>query len=116
MIRAIVERSGVVGISPANFFLIPCWSRDRKPVSLQRMVAYIEHVCQLAGDVHHVCISSDLDGGFGRNEVPTELETIADLLIFGDLLREAGYSPNDVGDILGGNWLRFLKSVLPERG
>jgi membrane dipeptidase len=113
MIRAIVERNGVVGISPANFFLVPGWSRNRKPVSLQQMVAHIDHVCQLARDAHHVGIGSDLDGGFGRNEVPTELETIGDLLLLGDLLRGAGYSPDDVGDIMGGNWLRFLKRVLP---
>jgi membrane dipeptidase len=114
MIRAIAERNGIIGISPANFFLVPGWSRDPKPVSLERMVAHIDHVCQLVGDAHYVGIGSDLDGGFGRNETPTELETIADLLQLSDVLRGAGYSQHDVAHIMGANWLRFLERILPE--
>jgi membrane dipeptidase len=116
MIRAIAERNGIIGISPGNFFLVPGWSRDPKPVSLERMVAHIDHVCQLVGDAHHVGIGSDLDGGFGRNETPTELETIADLLKLSDVLRGAGYAQSDINHIMGANWLRFLERALPEEG
>jgi membrane dipeptidase len=116
MIRAIAERGGVIGISPGNFFLVPDWSRDPKPVSLERMVAHLDHVCQLTGNAHHVGIGSDLDGGFGRDETPTELETIADLLKLSAALRGAGYSQEDVRNIMGGNWLRFLERILPEEG
>jgi membrane dipeptidase len=80
------------------------------------MVAHLDHVCQLTGNAHHVGIGSDLDGGFGRDETPTELETIADLLKLSAALRGAGYSEEDVRNIMGGNWLRFLERVLPEEG
>lgn len=113
MIRALAAREGVIGISPFNSFLVPNWWRTRTPVRLERMVAHIDHVCQLVGNARHVGIGSDLDGGFGRDETPEELDTVADLLKLGDALRQAGYAQEDVSNIMGGNWLRFLERSLP---
>lgn len=116
MIRALAEREGVIGISPYNSFLVPNWSRTRQPVRLEQMVAHIDHVCQLVGNARHVGLGTDLDGGFGREETPEELDTVADLLKLHEALRRADYTTEDVRNILGGNWLRWLERVLPEEG
>lgn len=114
MIRRLIERDGVIGIMPINSALKAGWQRgDRKDeVSLDRVVAAIDHVCQLAGNVRHAAIGSDFDGGFGVNDIPAELDTIADLGKIGEALFERGYSRADVQAILSDNWLRILRQIL----
>src|SRR5690606_6805175 len=51
MLRLIVERGGVVGMPLYNAFL----GHDR-PVTLDRVVDHVDHVCQLAGSAEHVGI------------------------------------------------------------
>jgi membrane dipeptidase len=77
------------------------------------MVRHIDHICQLSGDALHVGIGSDIDGGFGRDETPTELDTVSDLAKLADALRGAGYPEEAVINIMGGNWRRFLARSLP---
>ncbi|MFL5627162.1 MAG: dipeptidase [Ktedonobacteraceae bacterium] len=114
MIRALAERDGVIGVVAANPFLAHGWSRsNRFPVDLDQMVRHIDHICQLTGDALHVGIGSDIDGGFGRDETPTELDTISDLGKLADALRSAGYPEEAVIGIMGGNWRRFLERSLP---
>jgi membrane dipeptidase len=114
MIRALVERDGVIGIVAANPFLDGMWRRDNRfDVHLERMVQHIDHICQLTGDALHVGLGSDIDGGFGRDETPVELETVADMPMLADALCGAGYSEEDVVRIMGGNWQRFLERALP---
>ncbi|MBX5449673.1 dipeptidase [Thermogemmatispora sp.] len=114
MIRAIAARGGVIGIAPINPFLYSDWKRSQPfPVSLRRVVEHIDHVCQLVGSADHVGIGSDLDGGFGRDETPQELETVADFPRLADALAEAGYAQEDIVRIMGGNWLRLLERALP---
>jgi membrane dipeptidase len=72
------------------------------------MVDHIDHVCQLAGNARHSGVGTDLDGGFGREQSPQDLDTIADLQRLPDLLSRRGYSPQDIELILHGNWIRFL--------
>jgi len=116
----IIERGGVIGNIPVNSFLKSGWSRKhgsrRDEVPLDTYVAHIDHVCQLAGDSLHAGIGSDFDGGFGLQSVPPEIETIADLPKIGPLLEQRGYSPSDIENVLGKNWLRVLRSSLPEKG
>lgn len=115
MIRRLIERDGVIGIMPINTALKDGWQRgDHKDaVSLDRVVAAIDHVCQLASNVRHVAIGSDFDGGFGVNDIPAELDTIADLGKIGEALFERGYSRADVRAISSENWLRILRQILP---
>ena len=70
-------------------------------------------MCQLAGDTKHVGIGSDLDGGFGNEQTPRELDTIADLQLLEPVLRDRGYSDGDIDAIFHGNWLRFFRDALP---
>ncbi|MBO0778038.1 MAG: dipeptidase [Ktedonobacteraceae bacterium] len=114
MIRALAERGAVIGIVPFNAYLDASWSRDHRfDVGLEQMVQHIDHVCQLTGNALHVGLGSDIDGGFGRDETPVELDTVADLAKLGDALRTAGYKEEDVANIMGGNWRRFLEQSLP---
>ncbi len=115
MIRRLAERDGVMGIVPYNLFLYEGWTATskRSSSSLERVIAAMDHVCQLTGSARHVGIGSDFDGGFGAESIPAELDTAADLLMIRPRLDARGYSAEDVKAILGGNFLRILRAALP---
>jgi membrane dipeptidase len=111
-IRAIVERDGVIGAALDAWMLAPGWTGNRvknPTVKLDSVLNHIDHICQLAGNVRHVAIGSDLDGGFGTEQSPEDLDTIADLQELNPLLRKRGYSEADVRAIFHGNWMRFFE-------
>ena len=117
VIRGLIERDAVIGLIPLNSFLKVGWLRKngsrREEVPLDTFVAHIDHVCQLAGNASHAGIGSDFDGGFGLQSIPPELDSIADLQKIASKLIARGYSESDAANILGGNWLRFLRQHLP---
>lgn len=119
MIKAIIERDGVIGSALDDWMLLPGWDLDGTPtpelVSLEDVVNHMDHICQIAGNARHVALGTDLDGGFGYEEAPRELNSIADLQKFPPLLRARGYREEDVAAIMHGNWLRFLDETLPQR-
>ncbi len=116
-IQRLAEREGVVGISPFARWLRPGWSKtdDRGQTTLAHLVAHIDHVCQITGDARHVGLGTDFDGGWGWPDVPQELNTIGDLPLLAGRLAEAGYSPEDITAVLGGNWIEFLERALPAK-
>lgn len=117
VIRGLIEREGVIGVIPLNTFLKVGWLRKngsrREEVPLDALIAHIDHICQLAGNSNHAAIGSDFDGGFGLQSIPSELDSIADLPMIAQKLMESGYSATDAANVLGGNWLRFLRGNLP---
>jgi membrane dipeptidase len=117
VIRSLLERDGVIGVVPANSFLKVGWRRQsgsrKEEVTLQHLIAHIDYICQLAGDAKHAGIGSDLDGGFGLQSVPAEINTIADLQKLAPMLSEKGYSDADIANIFGLNWQRILEKTLP---
>jgi membrane dipeptidase len=117
VIRGLIERAGVIGVIPLNTFLKPGWTRKsggrRAEVPLDALIAHIDHICQMAGNSEHAAIGSDFDGGFGLQSIPPELDSIADLPLIASKLMERGYSQTDAENVLGGNWLRFLRRHLP---
>jgi membrane dipeptidase len=115
MIKALIERDGVVGVVLYNKFLLDGWmvEQGKQAVGLDIIVRHIDHICQLAGDARHVGIGSDFDGGFGCEAIPDKLDTIADLSKIGIVLSKHGYTEADIAAILGGNWLRKLEHILP---
>lgn len=116
VIQGLLERQGVIGVVPFNRFLVPGWSANdgRQAVTLNHVVAQIDHICQIAGDALHVGIGSDFDGGFGVQSVPDEIDTVADLQKLIPLLVQKGYTENDIRAIMGHNWLGVLQNTLPE--
>ncbi len=113
-IQAIIERDGVIGAAFDVWMLKPDWSgldHGNRNVTLETVIDHIDHICQLAGDSRHVAIGTDLDGGFGREQSPSDLDTIADLQRMPGLLRARGYGEDDVTNIMHGNWLRLLTTA-----
>ncbi len=109
VIRAVAERGGVIGLVLYNGFLEPRWSGDRSlSVTLdEHLRRHANHVASVCG-WEHVGIGSDLDGGFGLEESPLEVDTVADLYRVGSIVPAAVREA-----VLSANWLRFLRSSLP---
>ncbi len=116
MIRVVIERDGVLGMALDAVMLQPDFIRGKtKPtITLGRVVENIDHICQLAGNARHVGIGSDLDGAYGTEQTPVDLDTIADLQKLPGLLEKRGYSAVDIAGIMSGNWLRFFSETLPD--
>lgn len=118
MIKALVERDAVIGVALDAWMLVPGWVRGKTTpqssgVTLEHFVDHIDHHCQVAGSARHVGIGSDLDGAFGTEQTPQDLDTIADLTRVPEMLRARGYSDEDILGIAHGNFLRFLRRALP---
>ncbi|MCI0710612.1 MAG: membrane dipeptidase [Chloroflexi bacterium] len=114
-IMLLAERDGVVGAVLFNLFIKKGWTRnDRKTdVTLADYIAIIDYICQLTGDSRHVGIGSDIDGGFGTEAMPAEIDTTSDFVKIAVALHERGYGEDDVQRIMGGNFLRKVREVLP---
>ena len=56
-------------------------------------------------------IGSDLDGAFGKEQTPYDLDTIADLQKVPLMLLKRGYSDIDIEKIMSLNFINFLKRV-----
>lgn len=113
MIRAIIERDGVIGLALYNKMLVDGWDNRKESVTLAAVVRHIEHICTLAGDTRHVALGSDLDGGFGLEAIPAEINTWGDMANIGAALHAAGWATADIANVLGENWRRWLGWILP---
>ena len=111
-IQAIADRSGVVGIGLYNGFFQQNTAAPGR-VALDDVVNAIDYVCQFLGNCEHVAMGSDLDGGFGAEDIPVGFDTVADLSRIPTALLGRGYSQADIDNITHGNWLRVLSQVLP---
>lgn len=117
MIKALIERDAVIGIALDAWMMVPNWVRGVSTpkgmnCSLEIMANNIDHVCQLAGNTKHAAIGSDLDGAFGTEQCPYDLETIADIQKIPVILKNRGYSDTDIENIASGNWIRFMRNAL----
>jgi membrane dipeptidase len=114
-LKFVIERNGVIGMAFDAIMLEPGLVRGvTKPsVTMDRVVENIDHICQLAGNVKHVGIGTDLDGGFGTEQCPADLDTITDVQKLIPLLDQKGYPRQDIEAIMHGNWIRFFSEILP---
>lgn len=115
-IRYLIRRDSVIGAAFDSWMLYPAYipgQTDNSLVSLEAVIDHIDHVCQLAGNARHSAIGSDLDGGFGTEQSPREVDTIIELQKIPGLLRKRGYREPDIEAIMHGNWIRFFKKALP---
>ena len=116
MIKALVARGAVIGGALDAWMMVPGWVRGKSTpqgmnCDLEVMIDHLDHICQIAGNADHIGIGSDLDGAFGREQAPHDLETIADLGRVPSLLAKRGYSAADIEKVMHGNWLRFLRNA-----
>jgi membrane dipeptidase len=117
-ITELINRDAVIGVALDAWMMLPDWIGGKSDpismgVSLKQVINNIDHVCQLAGNSLHAGIGSDLDGAFGKEQCPYDLDTIADLQKVPDMLTGIGYSESDVQNIMSNNLIRFLKKNLP---
>ena len=113
MIRAIVQRDGVIGINFYDEFLLPPEQYKKRKCRMSDIVAHVKHMADVIGETKHIALGTDMDGGVGRDDIPFELSTAADLPVVAEHLSAAGLSDDDVRGIMGGNWLRFFRRALP---
>jgi membrane dipeptidase len=115
-IKALIERGAVIGVALDAWMLVPGWVRGKTTpqsagLKLKRLVDHIDHICQLAGDARHCGIGSDLDGAFGCEQTPVDVETIADLSRVATILSAHNYSRDHIESIMHGNFVRFLQET-----
>lgn len=115
-IRALVNRGAVIGGALDAWMMVPNWVRGtstpkERGVTLNVLIDHLDHICQLAGNARHIGLGTDLDGGFGTEQGPADVDTIADLQLLPTLLSDRGYSDVDIEGIMHGNWLRFLREA-----
>lgn len=112
-IKELIGRNAVIGIALDAWMMVPNWVRgvstpESMGVTLHQMIDNIDHICQLAGNANHVGIGTDLDGAFGKEQSPSDIDTIADLQKVPALLEKKGYSKNDIENIMHQNFINFL--------
>lgn len=116
MIRELVSRGAVIGAVMDAWMIVPGWVRGESTprgtdCSLEKLLNHMDHICQIAGNALHVGIGSDLDGAFGKEQSPVDIETIADIGKIPGLLKKRGYAQTDIDGVMHGNWLRFLQKA-----
>jgi membrane dipeptidase len=117
-LRELIRRDAVIGAAFDAWMMVPGWVRGKTTptetgVKIETIVDHIDHICQLAGTSRHCCIGSDLDGGYGTEQTPLDLDSIADLQRLTEILARRGYSQSDITGIMHGNWIRKLSEALP---
>ena len=113
-IKALAGRGGVIGTAMDIWMISPLWdpvAMDNSAITFETVVDHIDHVCQLTGSARHAAIGTDLDGGYGKEQSPADMETIADLRKIPPILERRGYSKDDIADIMHGNWIRTLRTA-----
>jgi membrane dipeptidase len=111
-LKAIFERNGVVGVALDSWMLKFPWSVETNhQVTLKDVCDHMAYMCELAGNTHHIALGTDLDGGFGREQSPSDLDTIVDLQKLPEMLKQRGFSQEDIENIMHKNWLRLLKKA-----
>lgn len=113
--QAVIDRGGVIGMAYDVIMMQDGFVRGvtEPRASIERSVDNIDIVCQMAGNARHVAIGTDLDGGYGNEQTPVDLNRYTDLTrILPPLLERRGYPPEDIALILHGNWMRFFGQCL----
>ncbi len=118
MLQQLFARDAVIGAVMDAWMLQPGWIKGvttNAEVSLENVVDHIDHICQLAGNTRHAAIGTDLDGGYGTEQCPRDLDTIVDLQRIPALLAHRGYRDADIEAIMHGNWLRLLEHAWSDK-
>lgn len=115
-VKRLIDRGGVIG------GMLDCWAMDIRfidtvsdpwqlDIRLEQLINHWDHICQIAGNSRHIGIGSDLDGIFGTEQSPWDMNSIADLQKYEMILQARGYSEQDIDNIFHRNWLRFLEEA-----
>jgi membrane dipeptidase len=116
-LRVLIERKAVIGVAMDAWMIVPGWVRGSSTPTgmncgLEQLADHIDHICGIAGHASQIAIGTDLDGGFGREQCPHDVETIADVHKLSGILARRGYSDEDITGIFRNNALAFLRRNL----
>ena len=118
-IALLIQRGAVIG------GMLDCWAMDQRfidtvsdpwqlDIRLENLVDHWDHICQIAGNSQHIAFGSDLDGIFGTEQSPWDMNSIADLQKYEAILVRRGYTKADIENIFHKNWIRFLRNAWSE--
>lgn len=106
-IKALADQGGVIGINFCPNFL----TEDSKTASIDNVIEHIDYMINKGG-YDCVGLGSDFDG---IRQVPKGLHDVSTLTKISDKLLECGYHESNIEKIMGKNFLRVTKEVLPEK-
>jgi membrane dipeptidase len=115
-LKLIIERGGVIGGALDTWMLYPEFEMGKNDpkalgINLEKLVDHFDHISQLTGNCLHIGFGTDLDGLFGTEQTPYDMDTIADMVKFEEILARRGYTEENIANIFSGNWLRLLKKA-----
>ncbi len=115
MMLELINRKAVIGVALDAWMMVPDWERGKsdpksRNVTLEIMADNIDHICQLSGNSLHAGVGSDLDGAFGTEQCPYDLDTIADLQKLPEILKMRGFTAEDIRNIMHLNFVRYLQN------
>jgi membrane dipeptidase len=115
-IRELINRDAIIGAAMDAWMIVPGWIKGKSTpkdlqCNLEKLTDHVDHICFLAGNSRHVCIGTDLDGAYGREQCPYDIETIADIVKWPEIFRSRGYNEEDIDNIFRNNALRFLRNA-----
>jgi membrane dipeptidase len=115
-IKRLIERGAVIGGAMDAWMMVSGWQRgistpESTGCNLEKLIDHMDHICQIAGNTLHIGMGTDLDGAFGKEQCPYDLDTIADLQKLVPLFTKRGYKEADIENIMNGNFTRFLQKA-----
>ncbi len=116
-LSALIQRKAVIGAAMDAWMLAPNWVRRQSTpqqhgVTLASVADHIDHICQLAGNDQHCGCGTDLDGAYGYEQTPADVNSIADISNLFSILEGRGYASESIERIASGNFIRFLQQAL----
>jgi membrane dipeptidase len=116
-IALLIQRKAIIGAVFDAWMLYPGWKRGAaqpEVVGIEAAADHVDHICQIAGNANHCALGTDLDGGFGTEQTPRDVDTITDIHKLEEIFARRGYKPEDIDAIFFGNALRFFSESLPK--
>lgn len=109
-INEIARRGGVIGLVLVRDFV-----EKEGNATIDLALDHVERICDMVGSRAHVGIGSDMDGGFGSDDLVEGIRTPSDLSKLADGLRDRGWSDEEVDGFTHMNWLRFFDAQINAR-
>jgi len=105
-ILEIARRGGVIGLVLVRNFV-----EAKGDATIDLALDHVERICDMVGNRSCVGIGSDMDGGFGADDLTAGIRTPSDLRKLSERLSERGWSDEQVAGFTHLNWLRFFESA-----
>ena len=113
----LASRDAVIGVALDVWMVVPDWKRgvsnhlNQPGANFSALADHVDHIVQVTGTTENVGIGTDLDGGYGAEQSPSDLDTIADLKLFVEILRQRGYDDEAIQGICHLNFIQFLCTI-----